>query len=280
MRLRRIELDQRLEIFQAGSLRERHQLAKTDRNALRAAAERSADDPEVWADRVHYLFTNGDYGASPLLGECGAGVLSVASALRTLVRSRLAQRRSPARPVVLTDFGGGVDADTVRALAKLHPTAVRNRSLVLVVSTLEVPHQLPRFAESGIHFVLADAHQLKRKTLDLGDGRTLPLRAAVDVLHSSHVLYHSAQADLDLGHLANMMRSDGTALLHTYWQSKFELAGAQRLEQRGLRSIEIPTERQTTGQRYHGSYYRLFSGAAQRVQKLLGLRGSEDSFTL
>lgn len=148
-------------------------------------------------------------------------------ALRVLEAKR---RNGDSSPVIVVDFGGMFGMSFAR-LALDMQDMVRRGDVVFVVTNLgfspwkgleligagydkiaaeEVELVQRVLQENLVHYVQADASELRQKSVKLPDGTKLPLQGHIDILHEKTALAHGSKNDVDLPLLARSLSDYGT----------------------------------------------------------------------
>lgn len=140
------------------------------------------------------------------------------------------------RPAIFLDFGGMVGLSAMRIAAQpIMQEKIKQGNIVIAVSNLgydlsrqavpSIKKELTyldqaevEFIEKyrgAIHYLKGDASTLLRSSITLPDGRQIPLRGNVDLLHEYLALAHGFKNDLDIPRLGKLISPVGQLWLGT-----------------------------------------------------------------
>lgn len=149
----------------------------------------------------------------------------------------LLKKRS-GQPVVAIDIGGMRSLSFVRLALKLQNEIAQGK-VVLAVSNLAFNPDAPENPRSKdrifiddekvfwqkhrhlVHFIQANIAELQKRAVTLPDGRLLPLKGHLDVVHERCAMMHGYVNDVDLALIARNVSRDGFFFLNSTWIQEF-----------------------------------------------------------
>ncbi|MBI4407810.1 MAG: hypothetical protein HY565_04935 [Candidatus Kerfeldbacteria bacterium] len=149
------------------------------------------------------------------------------------LRHLLEIKAATGQPTMMLDFGGmfGLSLARLAAQPELH-AQLETGKLALVITNLSLnvdealksqkkrPDQLGqkeidliREQRPWLHYVQGDAAAIRRQTITLPDGSTLPLAGNVDLIHEWFALAHGVKNDTDIPRLGKLLSPYGSLWL-------------------------------------------------------------------
>ncbi len=141
------------------------------------------------------------------------------------------QEKGDNTPFIMVDWGGMNGVTTIKLAKHLEPDVAAKKAFFFVTNLAHTPYiektsassmeiEAPEwtFAQRDSHlvrFVQADATELLKQTITLPDGREIPLRGNIDLIHERRMLEHNPVADTDLLTMGEALSPYGVMILQT-----------------------------------------------------------------